>query len=100
MNLENRFHGEMLRIYWAGREIDYHARYFLQMVNQQGGLAAAQQLLLGDSPASGFVRLWEEGRLDLSVEALVLQEPWRALFTDAELAEAHRRLKQLGYEPT
>ena len=99
MDLENQFHEEMLRIYQEATRFEYYARYFLRMVNERGGLAAARQLLGGAEPSSGFTKLWEEGRLDLSVEALVLREPWSALFTDVELAEARRRLEDLGYDP-
>ena len=48
----------------------------------------SQALLSGNRLSDGFVRLWEEQRLDLSVEALALQEPWSSLFTHEELAEA------------
>ena len=96
MDLENQFHQEMLRIYREATRFEYYPRYFLRMVNERGGLAAAKQLLAGE-PSSGFTRLWEEQRLDLSVEAVVLREPWSALFTDIELAEARRRLEELGY---
>ena len=98
-NLEGRFHEEMIAIYREETGFGYYPSYFLRMVVEQGGLAAAKQLLSSSAPSSGFTRLWEEQRLDLSVEALVLQEPWSALFTDTELAEARRRLEELGYEP-
>ena len=98
MGIERRFHGEMVRIYREATEFGYYPSYFLRMVSEQGGLATAKQLLSSSDPSSGFVRLWEEQRLDLSVEALVLREPWSALFTDAELTEARRRLEELGYD--
>ena len=97
MDLEARFHREMLRIYEEAKEFDYHPTYFLGMVVDQGGLQAAKQLLGGNSLSDGFVRLWEEQRLDLSVEALALQEPWSALFCQEDLAEARRRLDGMGY---
>ena len=97
MELESQFHQEMVRIYREAGEFGYHPTYFLRMVVDRGGLSAAKQLLSGSDHSSGLVRLWEEQRLDLSVEALVLQEPWAALFTGAELTEAARRLEELGY---
>ena len=99
MELENQFHEEMVRIYHEATEFGYYPTYFLQMVANDGGLSAAKRLINSDDASSGFVRLWEEGRLDLSVEALALQEPWSALFTDAELDAARHRLKELGYNP-
>lgn len=97
MDLEGRFQQEMLRIYEEAKEFDYNPTYFLRMVVEQGGLPAATQLLGGNGLSDGFVRLWEEQRLDLSVEALALREPWSALFGQEELAEARRRLDGAGY---
>ena len=99
MKIEERFQDEMLRIYREAAKFGYYPTRFRLMVNERGGLAAAKQLLSGDDPSSGFTRLWEEHRLDLSVEAVVLQEPWRSLFTDEELAKARRRLEDLDYYP-
>ena len=98
MNLDGRFHEEMLRIYEEAKDLDYHPTYFRRMVADLGGFPAAKQLLSGDKLSDGFVRLWKEQRLDLSVEALALRAPWTALFTQKELAEAQRRLDGAGYD--
>ena len=92
MELEAQFHQEMLKIYVEASKLGYYPTRFRQMVEEYGGLAAAQRLLSGETPSDGFARLWELGRLDLTVECLALGEPWRRLFTDAELREAERRL--------
>ena len=42
MNLEGRFHQEMLRIYEEAKEFDYSPTYFLRMVVDRGGLSAGQ----------------------------------------------------------
>ena len=97
MDLEAGFHQEMLRIYEEAKEFGYYPNYFLGMVAERGGLSAAKHLLAGSQLSDGFVRLWEEERLDLSVEALALQDPWSALFAHEELAEARRRLEGVGY---
>ena len=98
MNLEDRFHREMLRIYDEAKEFGYYPTYFLRMVADRGGLSAAKLLLVGTNLSDGFVRLWEEDRLDLSVEALAIRDPWSALFTRDELAEAQRRLGGAKYK--
>lgn len=46
---------------------------------------------------TGFQRLLDHDRLDLSVEAVVLEEPWSQLFTKEELDTARARLEQFGY---
>lgn len=99
IDLEARFHEEMLRIYDQATTFGYYPTYFLRMVNDHGGLQSAKILLDKDAPSYGFERLWEEGRLDLSVEALVLGEQWRGLFDLDELREAYRRLDGSDYDP-
>ena len=99
MDLEAAFHAEMLNIYERAKtECKYVATRFRQMVGQDGGLAAAKQLLASEGYSEGLTRLWEEGRLDLSMEALVLRDPWRKLFTIGELEVARKRLTELGFK--
>ena len=96
--VERRFHRKMVEIYQrADSECGYRPTRFLQMVNERGGLAAARDLLHAARPAEGLSILWEHQRLDLSVEALVREELWRSLFTPEEIAEAEKRLRDLGY---
>ena len=86
---------------FARRTIDetgYHPILFIQMLHERGGLATAQALINSPKPSSGFTTLWEKGRLDLTVEAIVLGDPWSTLFTPDELTIARRRLRQLGYK--
>lgn len=65
---------------------------FLGMVAESGALKAAKTLLKEQPVQVGFRGLRRRGRADLTVEHLAVQEPWRRLFTDQELATAKRRL--------
>jgi hypothetical protein len=91
---EHKFHEAMV----AGserlkREIGYNPTRFMQMVGEYGGRGAAKRLLRGPDASEGFSKLWQHGKLDLSVEAFVLL-PWFAgLFTDGEHDIACRRLE-------
>ena len=93
-DLEMQFHQAMLGIYDEATRAGYRPTRFLQMVNERGGLPAARQLLQGDWPSEGFVQLLDLERSDLTVEYLVLQEPWCKLFSDDELRTAERRLAE------
>ena len=98
-DLERQFHREMIRVYERARDkCGYNATRFLNMVNEHGGLPAAQLLLGSRGVSSGYVQLWQRGRLDISMEALVLQPDWRSLFSDCQLSIAGDRLKSLGFE--
>ena len=99
--LEIAFHERMLQVYdQAKSECGYSANRFLQMVNAEGGLQAAKKLLNSGGYSEGLTRLWEEKRLDISMEATVLQEPWSQLFTEHELSIARIKLRELGHTVT
>ena len=92
------FHREMVHLYQRAKdEAGYVATYFIQMVADRGGLETARHLLQAHQTSEGFTALWERQRLDLSVEALVLREPFPSLFTGDELQTARARLEAYGY---
>jgi hypothetical protein len=81
----------------AKTEANYHATYFLSMLAEHGSLATARKLLSAPAVSDGFAALWERGRLDLTVEALVVQPQFAELFTPTEIEVARHRLEQFGY---
>lgn len=88
----------MLDIYHrAKKELKYNATRFLQLVSERGGLTAAKQLIAVDGGTYGFETLWENNRLDLSVEAHVIKPEYRELFTDEEIQICKKRLEEYGY---
>jgi hypothetical protein len=91
--IEARFDQAMMRIYIrAKNEAGYSATRYLQMLHDRRGLETARILVLPDQPSEGYTALWERGRLDLTVEALVLQREWQPLFAqEPELPERARR---------
>ena len=98
--LENEFHEAMLNLYRVAKEkCRYNATHFLQMVDASGGVATAQKLLRDQAIQYGFTKLWDCGRLDLTVEYLVLDQRFKSLFSEAEREEARRRLRDYGFDP-
>lgn len=96
--LENKFNEDMKGIYFtAKKEIGYQATRFMGLVAQKGGVKAARQLIAKEGGTYGFEVLWENNRLDLSVEALVLRTEYNSLFSDEERKLCKDRLKQFGY---
>ena len=88
----------MKNVYVLARsEADYDARLFVTMLSTLGGLGTAKRLLATTDVSSGFTVLYERGRLDLTVEALVVKPEFAILFTDHEIDIAQQRLRQLGY---
>lgn len=97
MSLESEFEDALRGTYEAARKRGYIATYFLQMLEEHGGVETAKRLLAKSEPQTGLFELWNLGLLKESMEAVVLQDKFKDLFTMDELAEAHRRLEELGY---
>ena len=96
--LEKQFDRAMHSIYEnALGKCGYKATYFLQMVQDFGGLQAAKTLLHKPGLQYGFEALWGCGCLDLTMEALILKSPWNQLFTEEEKGIARKRLRDCGY---
>jgi hypothetical protein len=49
--------------------------------------------------SDGFTALWERGRLDLSVESVILKADFSDLFTEDERDLARSRLQEYDYTP-
>lgn len=98
-DLKREWNKVMVSIYnRAKSEIGYNARYYIQMVSNRGGLDTAKYLLHTEKPSEGFTHLWKEGRLDLTVEAHVLDPNFDALFDSNDRSVARYRLEQYGYK--
>src|SRR5713101_7293206 len=93
------FDQEMLRIYQrAHSEANYNATRFLRMLHQHRGLETARILLHSPNVSEGYTALWERGRLDLTVEAVIHDNvKWHALFTQEDLRISTDRLEDYGY---
>ena len=81
-------------------EANYKASIFLNMLFEHRGLGTARRLIHASRVSDGYTALWERGRLDLTVEALISDhEKWQPLFSVEELAICRKRLKQYEYVP-
>lgn len=81
----------------AQTALNYRPALFLQMLGSSGGYQTVSALISQPKPSDGFTKLWEGGRLDLSVEALVTESRWRRCFEADLLLAAETRLRQVGY---
>ena len=97
-NLEQKFHLEMLLVYEnALKKCNYKAKIFKRMVEEHGGLEAAKRLLCTKEYSYGFTQLAINKRLDLSMEATIIKEPWKQLFSEEELSIARTKLEDWNF---
>lgn len=99
-DLEAQFDQAMFTVYRRAKdEAQYNATIFLQMLTDKRGLQTAKTLINAPKPSDGYTALWERKRLDLTVEAVVVENArWHSLFMPAEIERARRRLREYGYE--
>lgn len=98
--LASRFEGAMFQIYRRAKdEAGYTANLFLDMLTRRKGVPTAKYLINAPKPSDGYTALYEKSRLDLTVEAMVVENiEWHSLFEPEELDRARRRLSAYGYK--
>ncbi|MET4455567.1 hypothetical protein [Bradyrhizobium sp. RT3b] len=98
-HLAERFDAAMFEIYRRAKiEAGYPATLFLRMLTERGGIETARYLINSSAPSDGYTSLYERGRLDLTVEAMILNHvEWHTLFSSDEIGKARSRLRQYGY---
>lgn len=94
-----KFNAAMFEVYHrAKKEAGYNATAFLGMLNRDGGLLTAKKLINARTQSDGYTALLMVRRLDLTVEALVVENKrWHPLFTAEELVKAKKRLEANHY---
>ena len=72
---------------------------FRAMCAEHGAVQATKRLIHA-RPSDTFSVLWEKGRLDLTVEAVILTErQWEPLFDDEDREAARKRLQDYEWPP-
>ena len=69
----------------------------IRPVAETDAVKAAKRTLSGSRLSDGFNQLLAKNALNLSLEALVIDKRYTALFTDEEANEALMRLLEVGY---
>lgn len=69
----------------------------MRPVDAENALKNARRYLSGSRASDGFDQLAAMGRLELSLEALVVDKRFTSLFTDEEANAALERLLYAGY---
>ena len=69
----------------------------MRPVPAEEAMKAAHRCLSGRRLSDGFNALKDKGRLELTLEALAIDQRYTGLFTDEEANEALTRLLEAGY---
>lgn len=96
--LKNKFNEEvLLAIEKMKKEEHYTPTRFIQMLQQAGNNAheVVQRLVIKDV-SLGLEKLWEKGRLELSMEAIMTKPEYKELFSQEIIKICEKKLKQFG----
>lgn len=98
-DLQKRFDRAMLDIYRLAKlKAGYNATRYLRMLDEHGGLETAKILINAPTVSEGYTALYMRGRLDLTVEAVIFDNPeFQTLFTKDELEIIRKRLADYHY---
>ncbi len=97
MDIKLEFHKDMVKIYETAHKLGYDAKLFRKVISTKGGYEAAKGFISKPGGTTGFTRLYELKRLDLSVENLILQDKYETLFSEQEREICWSRLKEYGF---
>ncbi|CAA7603117.1 Hypothetical protein DEACI_3940 [Acididesulfobacillus acetoxydans] len=81
------------------KRFKYSPRAFLDMVvSNEDIVEVTRRLVYKEGGTSGFATLFENKRMDLSVEKIILESKYRKLFTYEDLWAAYKRLRLYEYD--
>ena len=94
---EEELRKDMINIYnTAKKEINYKPGHLLNMISNLGAYETAIRIVTKQNVTSGFDRFWESGRLDLSVEALLIRK-YSQLFSKDVIEICKKSLAEYKY---
>lgn len=96
-SLEKEFTKELLDNVAEMKQYGYNPTIYTRMISENGAVNAAKKLVVKDVQSSGFATLIMLRKLELSVEASVIKDKYKDLFTDAEIQNSIRKLKEENF---
>ncbi|HET8660795.1 MAG TPA: hypothetical protein VFM55_17565 [Micromonosporaceae bacterium] len=77
----------------------YYPAVWIGMVAKLGAAEAARRLVISGEIQTGFERLVQAGRPELTIEWAILDMRWNPLFSEQHREAARWRLHQAGVQP-
>lgn len=98
MDLEKKLYEALRQTYIKAKAKGYKATAFANMLVELGPVQTAKSCIWKEGGTEGFARLFELHALDLSIEAVVLRDEFKDLFTDEDRRISRERLGAHGYK--
>lgn len=100
-NLELQFEDACMSDVVECSKLGYYPHYFVELVREIGAVATAKKPIADPRRVPpGFDRLYDMKRLDMSVEACIVENPqFHPLFDPDEIKRCEQRLADYHYTP-
>jgi hypothetical protein len=95
--LEMELQSALLRATRECQALGCYPTQFLNMLQDYGPVIAAVHQVMAEGDSESIETLDILQRLDLTVEAIILQDPFRPLFLPEVLERAEQKLREFGY---
>ena len=99
INLQNKFNEEVFESIEKIKKEVYVPTRFIKMLHQfKNNAVEVAQRVATKNTTIGIEKLYEKGRLDLSMEALIIKPEYKELFSPQIISNCLRKLRSLGYK--
>lgn len=81
----------------AEKECEYNPTRFIQTLEKFGAVRTMQEILRKGRTSDSFDKLQKAGRIELTMEATIVNKKYAELFTDDEVNSCYELLCEYGY---
>ncbi|WP_297517316.1 hypothetical protein [uncultured Clostridium sp.] len=96
--LHEEFYKELLSVEKEIKEALNIDMVFSKFGNEEELISYVEKIINKNGGRATFTKLWSKGRLDLSIEYLILKEKYSNLFSSEIMEKSYKTLHQYGYE--
>ena len=98
---QNHFHEELIKLYHTMiRDCGHRAAKLLSLIDELGAVGAVAKIVGKNLPSLTFVKLYNKHRIDLTLEAFILRDEFRVLFTVDIIKKCMNRLENVHFPET
>ena len=97
--LQNKFNDDIIDSIEESKKLGYVPTRFIQMLQKSNGNANELAIsLVSKDVTFGLKKLWEKGRLDLTMEARIIKPDFQELFPKEIVDLCKKKLEKFGYK--
>ena len=97
-NLHEEFYKDLVSVQEEAKELLNIEVDFSKFESKEELIEYVERIINKNGGRATFTKLWSKGRLDLSLEALVLQDKYLELFSKEIIEKSNKTLHQYGYK--